>query len=358
MKKEVRLLYHKSVNSLILSIEIFNRPSESGRIPGVLIFLDHAIEMFLKASILHKGGKIRERGAKQTIGFDACVRRALSDSTCKFLTNEQALTLQSINGLRDAAQHYLLDISEEHLYMQAQAGLTLIRDLAKTVFGINIRTHLPERVLPLSSTPPKDLSTLFENEVDKIRVLLNPRNRKKIEALSKLRALSIVEGSIQGEKVQPGTALLNRLAKKIKAGMSWTDIFPGIASLNLTAKGYGPAIDLRITKKKGTPISIVPEGTPGATTVAVRRVDELGFYNLGRDQLAKQVGLTGPKATAMVRYLKLQNDPECFRVFQIGKSKFMRYSHKAVLNIKEALKTTSIKKVWREYGIKWNQKKE
>jgi hypothetical protein len=356
MRKEVKLLYHKAIDSLILSVEMFNRPNDKGRVPGVLIFLDHAMEMFLKAGILHKGGKIRDRRAKQTIGFDACVRRALSDAESKFLTNEQALTLQSINGLRDAAQHYLLDMSEEHLYMQAQAGLTLIRDLTKTVFGIDIRTHLPERVLPLSTTPPKDLSSLFENEIGEIRNLLKPGSRRKIEAMLKLRALSIVEGSVQGEKVQPGTTVLNRLARQIRAGTKWTGIFPGIASLNLTAKGYGPAIDLRITKKKGTPITLVPEGTPGATTVAVRRVDELGFYNMGRAQLAEQVGLTGPKTTAMVRCLKLQNDPECFRVFQIGKSKFMRYSQKAISKIKEALKTVSIDKVWSKYGIGWNPK--
>lgn len=47
----------------------------------MLIFLDHSFEMLLKAAILHKGGKIRERRAKNTLGFDACVRRGLSDAT-------------------------------------------------------------------------------------------------------------------------------------------------------------------------------------------------------------------------------------------------------------------------------------
>ena len=340
---------------MILSIEIFNRPNDTGRIPGVLIFLDHAMEMLLKAGILHKGGRIREPRAKQTIGFDTCVRRALSDAPSKFLTNEQALTLQSINGLRDAAQHYLLDMSEEHLYMQAQAGLTLLRDLARTVFCVDIRTHLPERVLPLSTTPPSDLASLFADEVDKIRNLLKHRSRRKIEAISKLRGLAIVEGSFLGEKLQPGTAVLNKLAKQVRTGTRWTDIFPGIASLNLTAKGYGPGIDLRITKKKGTPIILVPEGTPGATTVAVKRVDELGFYNMGREQLAKQVGLTGPKTTAMVRYLKLQDDPECCRVIQIGKSKFTRYSQKAIFKIEDTLRMVSIDTVWSKCGIGWNR---
>jgi hypothetical protein len=73
------------------------------------MFMDHSFEMRLKAGILHRGGHIREPGDKNTIGFDHCVRRALSDGKVKFLTDEQALTLQAINGLRDAAQHHLVD---------------------------------------------------------------------------------------------------------------------------------------------------------------------------------------------------------------------------------------------------------
>jgi hypothetical protein len=80
MKKEAKLLLDKSVDSLILSIEMFNRPSDRGRIHSVLILLDHAFEVMLKAAIMHRGGKIREWRAKQTIGFDAAVRKAMSDA--------------------------------------------------------------------------------------------------------------------------------------------------------------------------------------------------------------------------------------------------------------------------------------
>ena len=57
MKKEVKLLRQKAIQSVILSIEIFNRPSDGGRIDGVLIFLDHAFEMLLKSIILQRGGE-------------------------------------------------------------------------------------------------------------------------------------------------------------------------------------------------------------------------------------------------------------------------------------------------------------
>ena len=112
MKKEVRQLRAKAINALVLSIDHFNRPWDRGRTEAVLILLDHSFEMLLKAAIRHRQGKIRRPREKQTIGFDACVRKGLTDGALKFLSDEQALTLQTINGQRDAAQHYLLDMSE------------------------------------------------------------------------------------------------------------------------------------------------------------------------------------------------------------------------------------------------------
>jgi hypothetical protein len=102
MKRQTKSLLEKAVDSLVLSVELFNRPHDKGRPTATLILLDHAFEMLLKAAILHKGGRIRERRAKHTIGFDACVRVALSNGDVKFLSDEQALLLQSVNGLRDA----------------------------------------------------------------------------------------------------------------------------------------------------------------------------------------------------------------------------------------------------------------
>src|SRR5436190_12416600 len=102
MKKEARLLKDKSLSSLTISIEHFNRPWDVGRTDAVLMLLDHSFEMLLKAAILHRGGRIRDPGEKNTIGFDVCVRRSLSTAEIKFLSAEQALTLQAINGLRDA----------------------------------------------------------------------------------------------------------------------------------------------------------------------------------------------------------------------------------------------------------------
>ena len=349
MKKEVRLLLEKAVDSLIISIEHFNCPSDRGRVSATLVLLDHAFEMLLKAAIIERGGRIRERRAPQTIGFDACVRKALSDAQIEFLTKEQALQLQAINGLRDAAQHHLLDISEQHFYIQAQGGLTLFRDIMLRVFNKDLKTELPERVLPISAIPPTDLVTVFDNDVKEIRKLLRSGKRRKVEATVKLRSLAIVDGAMCGERIQPGRGQLVSLTRAIANGKQWDEIFPGVASVNMAATGDGPTLSLRITKKQGIPIHLVPEGTQGASVVAVKRVNELGYYKFGRDQVAQRVNLTGPKTTAMVWHLNLKSDPEYFKEIKIGASRFSRYSDKAVQAIKDALKDTNIDEVWQAY---------
>jgi len=83
---------------------------------------------------------------------------------------------------------------------------------------------------------------------------------------------------------------------------------------------------MRITKKVGVPIQLVPEATPGATVVGIKRVNELDFYSIGRNQI-----------------------PECFKPIAIGKSTFARYSQKAVGKIQEALKSVSADEIWRGY---------
>jgi hypothetical protein len=114
-------------------------------------------------------------------------------------------------------------------------------------------------------------------------------------------------------------------------------------------RGTGSSLDLRISKKEGIPIQLVPEGTPGASVVAVHKVDSLGFYNLGRDQVASHLGLSGPKTTALIKHLKIRDDADCYRRITIGKASFDRYSPKTVELMRKALKTVQMDQVWSEY---------
>lgn len=65
MKREAKRLLGKASDALVMSIELFNRPHDRGRVSGTLIELDHGFEMLLKAAILHRGGPIREKRAAE-----------------------------------------------------------------------------------------------------------------------------------------------------------------------------------------------------------------------------------------------------------------------------------------------------
>ena len=352
MRREVRQLREKAINALVLSIDHFNRPWDRGRTEAVLIMLDHSFEMLLKAAIRHRQGKIRKPREKQTIGFDACVRKGLTDARVKFLTDERALTLQAINGQRDAAQHYLVDMSEYQLYFYAQAGVTLFRDIHDEVFDQVLRVELPERVLPVSTTAPRNLTALFDREVDEIRALLVPRTRRKMDAVAKARSLAVLEGAVNGDYEQPGDRQLDEVCKRLSEGETWSSVFPGVASINMTAELDGPTLSLRLTKNEGTPVQILKESEGTGAVVAVRRVNELDFYNLGAMDLAKKVDLTPPKCRAVVDHLRLREDAEYFREIRIGKVRHARYSQKAIRRVQDALEAESMDEIWAKHRVK------
>lgn len=346
MKRESAALLERAIDSLVLAVEKFNCPWDRGRPEVVLILLDRAFELMLKAVIVHRGGHIRELRASQTIGFDKCVRVCLSDAKVKCLTEEQALTVQVINSLRDAAQHYMVEVSEQQLYLYCQAGVTLFSDLLHAVFKQRLHDVLPQRVLPVASSPPRDLHAVLKAEFDDVKALVAPRSRKALRARAKLRALAIVEASVSGVRSQPGERELDRLIQKVREATSWKTVFPGVATLSLETEGNGLTVSIRLTKTEGEPVRLVPEGTPGATTVAVRRVDELGYYSMGLAQVAEKLKLSAPRALALVKHLDLQRDPECFKEIRIGKVAHKRYSQAAVAKLKAALATEDLAAIW------------
>lgn len=320
MKREVKILFNKAVDSVTLMVERFNGVNDRGRACAVMILLDHAFEMLLKAALLHRGGKIREKDSPKTIGLDACIRKALTDASVKFLDDNQALTIQAINSIRDACYHYYVEVSEQLLYFHAQAGMTLFRDLCRSAFGKELKDVLPERVLPLSATPPVELSMLFDQEAKEIKKLLAPRKRRAMEAAARLRPLAILDNALQGQKMEPSDQQLKNMLSRLKAA-SWTEVFPGVSALTTSADSTGPSVQIRLDKKEGIPVRLVPEGTPDASVVAIKRVNELDYYSLSPAALQKKLGITMPRMVALVRHLGLDKDDAYFREFRWAASR-------------------------------------
>jgi hypothetical protein len=348
MRREVRRLKQKAIESLVLSIELFNRPSSGGRTEAVLMHADLAVEMLLKAVIAHRGGPIRRSGAAYTIGFKDCVSRCLTDADVKCITPEQAITLQALNGWRDAAQHYLLDLSEQQLYLAAQASVTLFDDLLAAVFGNHLRDHVPERVLPVSTMPPRDLDLLLDDEFLAIAELIRPGSRKLSDARSRLRPVAILDAATNGQSVQPSEDNLAKNIDDLRAGRTWRDLFPGVAGLQFSTDGSGLTYSLRISKKEGVAVRLVREGDSAAAIVAVKRVNELDYYSLGFVDLAEKLAgtISRNRLTAVIRHLDIHGDPKYYKLVVIGKSLFGRYSEPALAFLREALQTLDVNAVW------------
>ena len=299
----------------------------------------------MKASIVHRGGRIRERGNSNTIGFNACIGQSLSNGRIRYLNEEQAHVLRVVNGLRDAEQHYHVTISEEQLYIHIQSGVTLFREILMDVFGKELADYLPNRVLPISTSPPVSIETLFDSEVAEIIKLLAPNKRRRVEAFARLRALSILEKSLTGDVDQPTDGEIGELAENLLAGHPWGVVFPGASIIEINAEGSELSLSLRISKKEGVAVRVVPEDTPGVPIV-LKRVNELDYYCLGAKQVAQEVGLTLPKTVAVIHYLDLASDSEYYREFTLGRIPLKRYSRKSIDRIKAILEETSLDEIW------------
>jgi hypothetical protein len=153
LRADVERLLSQALDSLTNGIDYFNRSSDQGRQATVLIFLEHACEMLLKAGLLQRGCDIRDRATGYTISFDSGLNRATDDGDVKFLADDERATLRVLNGLRDQAQHYLVDVSEQVLYTVAQSTLTLFGKLISRLFGISLAERLPGACCPSRPTP-------------------------------------------------------------------------------------------------------------------------------------------------------------------------------------------------------------
>jgi len=336
VKREAKLLLGKSIDSLILSIEHFNSMSDRGRTTAVLVLLDHAIEMLLKAAIVHRGGRIKEVGATETLSTKSCVNKLLTNAKIKCLTESQAALVRTINALRDAEQHYLIDVQEHLLYLNVLAGVTFVQDFLEDVFGATLAKHIPRRVLPVSSMLPKDLVSVFEDEVQELRALMLPGRRKRGEMLSRLRALAIVENALSGSETSPRDREVMSLVAHLRADGPIGQVFPNVVSTDTEISKVGLRFDLRLTKHEGLPVHIVGDETEGLP-IAQKKVSDTEYYNLGLNDLAHKLGISRYEAQALVYFLRIQDDARAFKALPIFKQPTNRYSHSAVVEIQSAL---------------------
>jgi hypothetical protein len=330
-----------------------------GRVETILMLLQHTFEMFLKAAIFQARRIVAESKDSITYRFDKCIGIAKSD--LKILGEDEALTLSILDGLRDCATHNLIKLSEQALYVHTQAAVTLFDEKLYLVFKERLADHLPSRVLPISTNPPRDIITFLDSEYKQIQELLSPNRKQQSEARCRLRHFMVMESNLAGERKQPTENEIKYVVKQVKNGDTWQAVFPNVAGVQLDTRGYGPTVSIRITRQtEAAPVRIVREGEPGFEEAAIiREVDMLSRYSMNLTALAKTIGLTTSMTLALIRYLGLKDDSECYKEFNMAKSStYKRYSPKAQTKITEAVKNVDLKKIWQLYGTKGGPRKK
>jgi len=351
LKKNVAPLIDRAVDSLTLSIELFNRPAETGRHHGVLILLQHAFEMLLKAAILQRTGSIHAKGEKYTYGFDKCL--AIMAQELNLLSNDERATLTILDAQRDQAAHYYIEISEDVLYVHAQSGVTLFDLLLKKAFSRSLADSLPSRVLPVSTRPPRDLSVLLNGELEQVDRLLAAGKRQGAYAAAKLRTiLAFTTGSSQAEGGRVSEAQIEAAIARRRKSHQWSVILPEIAQLTLSTDGTGIPISMRIAKEAPLSFKIAQPGDPIDGTLLKQEIDPWTVFNLSRNDLAKKLGLSGPKTHAFIYELKIQSDPQCYRELQRKSQVFKGYSQKALMLLRDAVKTLKVDDIWAKHKSK------
>lgn len=136
--------------------------------------------------------------------------------------------------------------------------MTLFDDILQRVFGERLNTVFPERVLPVSADPPRDLALLLDDEYTQIRELLRPGRRASHEARARIRTLLAMEAHVEPETRVSGKDV-DRVEKGIRNGDPRDKVFPRLSDVATAVDGEVLTITVHFTKKDGAPVRYAPD---------------------------------------------------------------------------------------------------
>ena len=103
--------------------------------------------------------------------------------------------------MRDAAQHWFVYVSGRvRLYLHTRALVTAFDAVLKRSLEDDLSSHLPTRVLPVSTMPAGDFDFLIDREYKLCADLLAPGRRAQDEASGRIRTMLAMS---QGQRMKP-----------------------------------------------------------------------------------------------------------------------------------------------------------
>lgn len=344
----VRVLRSKAIASLRTGVAAFNGLEDDARTTTVLLHLQHAFEMLLKAILeAKKDPGVFDKRTQKSISLERAINRCQQIGAVN-LTDEEAGVIRHLDAMRDAEQHWYLVVDEGLLYHNARTAVTLFDDLLQRVFSENLSDHIPKRVLPISAEAPLALDLLVDREFDRIAELLKPGRRATAEAKARVRALLATEAIADADAAEVREDDVRRVTRGIREGKTRPQVFPKLTGYTSDIQGDGVAVEVRIVKSGGLPVTYTDD--PDADTAAIRTVDLEKKFHMGAYDLAEKAGVDKTRAVALRRHLGLDNDDDHFsHVFKFGSTRLRRYSNNALTAMRDAVKTVDLEKVWKSH---------
>lgn len=351
----MRTLRSKSIASLRTGIVAFNGLDDDARVTRVLLHLQHAFELMLKAALLTKGdNSVFDKKKGMAIGMEAAVKRCQQQGGIK-LTDEEAGTIRVLDNLRDGEQHWHQVVEEGMLYLHARAAVTLFDDLLARVWGLRLADHVPVRVLPISAEPPQGLDLLVDREYERIAQLLRPGRKATAEAKGRVRTLLATEALSDPDAVEISESDVNRVVRGIRGGGKREQVFPKLTGIASSVSGDGLTVEVRFVKKDGLPVTFTEN--PDADAAAIREVDLQKKFHMGANDIAEKAGVSRNRAVALRRHLGLDEDDDHHsHLFRFGSQAHRRYSDNALTAMREAKSKVDLEKIWQAHRtVPYNQ---
>jgi len=344
LKRDAYILKRKAVSSLGRSADAYNSHNDDGRGTAVLLHLQHAFEMLLKAALKQADQPVFEPKTGWSIGFDRCVN--LARETRVVVSDDEAGLLRAVDALRDNEQHWYHAPSEQLLYAHCRAAFTLFDDILQRVFFETLVSHLPLRVLPLSADPPRDIQLLLDEEFSQIAALLRPGRYMRHEATARLRSLLALNAHFS-EGVHTKPEDVERAERAIRAGASRSDVLPNLNSLATVVAGEGLQLTVRFARA-GLPVRYTLSDESDKAT-AIKVIDLQAKYHWGARDLADKLGLPTPRCKALRWHLGIEENSACCHVFTFLKSWHPQYSDNALKMLQDAVKELDVEAIYRGY---------
>lgn len=341
LRQSARVLKGKAVASVRASVIAFNGLDDDGRVTNVLLRMQHAFEVLMKAALNQGGVSVFDKKTGKSIGLEKAINLAQGDRKIRLGTDEAGL-IRTIDAMRDEEQHWYSTVDEAILYLHIKAAATLFDDLLSRVFNERLANHIPRRVLPIGAEPPKDFQLLIDEEYERVRDLLKPGRRMGAQARAHIRTLLAMEAHADPDTLVSDKDV-TRVVKGMTEGKTRDQVFPKLSGVSANLSGEGIELEVRFVRSGGMPVTYVSDGVDAS---AFRIVDLHKKYYLTASELATKLGITPPRATAVRRHVGADTNPNMSNTFHMGKVRYLEYSDNARTAMLAAVKKLDMGEIW------------